>query len=559
MTKYFLVFILAIGLNAKAQENCFTMLPGTPDRLTKDISFLASEELAGREPGTEGAMLAAGYISEAFNKLGLTSVTGNEYRQEFSITKEVMYDGAGNELRYKRKEFKAPADYFPLQYSSNGEVEGKTINLNFGIRASDLEWNDYKGIGKKKLKGKIFVIDVSSPDGMHPHSKYIAYHDLGQRIDLAIKKGAKAVVFVNLKEGANDPNPKFRTIRSKGIPVIFVQNAKLAKKLLKGKKVKIKTNLKANKIKTNNILGFLDRGANQTVVIGAHYDHLGMGGQSSLYTGEPTIHYGADDNASGVAGLLEIARNIVSSEKEFSNYNYVFIAFSGEEMGLLGSAHYTKHIPPQVQNIAYMINLDMIGRMKENLVAINGVGTSPLWEKYITEEGCNNIRIKTGNSGVGPSDHTSFYYLNIPVLHFFTGTHVDYHKPTDIAENINYKGEARLIAYILNLMEQLETAEGLTFTPTSEESMEAPKFTVTLGVMPSYMFEGSGMKIDGVTEGKPASVAGLLAGDVVVKMGEVLVVDMMSYMKALSRYKKGDKVKLFYMRDGKKGETEVQF
>lgn len=559
MTKYFLVFIFAIGLNAKAQENCFSMLPGTPDRLTKDIGYLASEKLAGREPGTEGAMLAASYISEAFNKLGLASLTGNEYRQEFSITKEVMYDGEGNELRYKRKEFKAPADYFPLQYSSNGEIEGKTINLNFGIRAKDLEWNDYKGISKKKLKGKIFVIDVSSPDGMHPHSKYIAYHDLGQRVDLAIKKGAKAVVFVNLKEGANDPNPKFRTIKSKGIPVIFVQNAKLAKKLKKGRKLKIKTNLKANKIETNNILGFLDRGANQTVVIGAHYDHLGMGGQSSLYTGDPAIHYGADDNASGVAGLLEIARNIVASEKEFSNYNYVFIAFSGEEMGLLGSAYYTKHIPKPVQNIAYMINLDMIGRMKENLVAINGVGTSPIWEKYITEEGCNNIRIKTGNSGVGPSDHTSFYYLNIPVLHFFTGTHVDYHKPTDIAENINYKGEARLIAYILNLIEKLETAEGLTFTPTSEESMDAPKFTVTLGVMPSYMFEGSGMKIDGVTKGKPASVAGLEAGDVVVKLGEVVVVDMMSYMKALSRYNKGDKVNVIYMREGKKGETEVQF
>lgn len=559
MTKYFLLFILSIGLNAQAQENCFPILGGTPERLTNDISYLASEALAGREPGTEGAMMAARYISDVFNKLQLSSLTGNEYRQEFSITKEVLYDGKGNSLHYKKKKFDSPMDYFPMQYSSNGEVEGKTVNLNYGIRAKDLDWNDYKKISKKKLKDKIFVIDVSSPDGMHPHSKYIAFHDLGDRIDLAIKKGAKAVVFVNLKEGANDPNPKFRTIKSKGIPVVFVQNKKLARKLIKGKKIKIKTNLKANKIQATNILGYLDRGALQTVVIGAHYDHLGMGGQSSLYTGDPTIHFGADDNASGVAGLLEIARNIVAKEKEFSNYNYLFIAFSGEEMGLLGSAYYTKHIPEPVQNMAYMINLDMIGRMKENLVAINGVGTSPMWEKLITEEACNNLRIKTGNSGVGPSDHTSFYYLDVPVLHFFTGTHADYHKPTDIAENINYKGEARLISYILNLIQKLETTEGLTFTPTSEESMEAPKFTVTLGVMPSYMFEGSGMKIDGVTEGKPASLAGMMPGDVVVLMGEVKVVDMMSYMKALSRYKKGDKVNVTFIRDGEKGITEVQF
>lgn len=559
MTKYFVILILAFGLNVKAQEDCFPIIEGVADRLSTDINFLASKKLAGREPGTEGAMLSASYISEAFSKLSLKSVTGREYRQEFSISKEVLYNSDGNSLQYKKKIFSSPTDYFPLQYSSNGEIEGKTINLDFGIRAGDLGWNDYKDLKKEKLKGKIFVIDVSSPDGMHPHSKYVAFHDLGDRIDLAIKKGAKAVVFVNLKEGANDPSPRFRTIKSKGIPVVFIQNKKLAKKLTKGKRIKIKTHLQENKIKAYNIVGFLNRGAEKTVVIGAHYDHLGMGGQSSLYTGDPTIHFGADDNASGVAGMLEIARNIVAKEKEFSTYNYLFIAFSGEEMGLLGSAHYVKNIPDDVRNMAYMINLDMIGRMRENLVAINGFGTSPSWEKVIQEEACNQLRIKTGNSGVGPSDHTSFYYLEMPVLHFFTGTHKDYHKPTDIAENINYKGEARLISYILNLVLQMEKLGELKFTPTVEESMDAPKFTVTLGVMPSYMYEGSGMKIDGVTEGKPASVAGLKAGDVVVQMGEVKVVDMMSYMKALSRYKKGDKVKLKYTRDGEEGITDIQF
>lgn len=556
----FVLLGLLIGLGVAAQETCYPMMPGTGDRLTKDIYYLASDELEGREPGSEGAMMAAQYIAETFAKLQLEPVTEKEYMQEFSISKEVLYNSKNNVLKVKSKKYSTPNDYFPLKYSSNGNVEAKTVFVGYGIKAKDLGYNDYKKHKGKDLKGKIFVMDISSPDGMHPHSKYIKYHELGERIDLAIKKGAVGIVLVNLGDGASDPRTKFRTIKSKGIPVVFVQNPKLAKKLKKGKKIRIQTDLKEHKIAAFNVVGFINNSAEKTVVIGAHYDHLGMGGESSLYAGsEAKVHYGADDNASGVAGLLELARNIRAKEDGFKRYNYAFVAFSGEEMGLLGSAYFVKHLPRQMRRIAYMLNMDMIGRMEESQVAINGVGTSPIWEKFVPENACNGLQIKTSESGVGPSDHTSFYYKEIPVLHFFTGTHKDYHKPSDVAENINFKGEARLLGFIMKLIMDAESAPDIPFTATTQESMDAPRFTVTLGVMPSYMYEGEGMKIDGVTEGKPASKAGMQAGDIVIKMNDIKVVDMMSYMKALSSFKKGDEVEVTFDRKGKVQKTQVQF
>ena len=538
------------------------MLEGHQERLLRDIEYLASEELMGREPGTEGAQLAAQYISEQFAKLSLASITSSEYFQEFSISKEVLFPKEKNMLTIKRKTYTVGKDYFPLKHSSNFSANAKTVFVGYGIKAPEIEYNDYKKLKRKKLENKIFVMDVSSPDGVHPHSKYVAYHDLGSRVELAVKKGATAVIFVNLEGNANDPNPKFRKINQKGVPVIFVQNKELAEKLKKGKKVKLSTFLQEKKVTAFNVVGFLDNGATKTVVVGAHYDHLGMGGASSLYAGkEPRVHYGADDNASGVAGLLEIARNAVQYRKQmFSKYNYAFVAFSGEEMGLLGSSHFTKKLPHRLRDIAYMINMDMIGRMEDGELAINGTGTSPIWDRQIRGNNCSGLKFKLSESGVGPSDHTSFYYKEVPVLHFFTGTHKDYHKPTDIAEKINFKGEALILGYILHLIRNLEKEPEIIFTATSEENMQnAPRFTVTLGVMPDYMYEGEGMKIDGVTEGKPASRAGMQAGDVVIKMGKIKVVDMMSYMKALSAHKKGDTVNVVYMRGDEKHNVKVQF
>ena len=311
-------------------------------------------------------------------------------------------------------------------------------------------------------------------------------------------------------------------------------------------------------IKVTNVIGYIDNGAEKTVVIGAHYDHLGLGGEGSLHAGEDEIHNGADDNASGVAIMLQLARDLVKENEP--KQNFLFIAFSGEEKGLWGSNYYCKNPTIDLSTVNFMINMDMVGRLDSDKgLAINGVGTSPAWERVLTTTSLNEAKLVTSESGVGPSDHTSFYLKDIPVLHFFTGQHSDYHKPSDDIDLINFEGMARINEYILEIINYLGEEEKIAFTKTKDESEDTPRFTVTLGVMPDYMFQGDGMRIDGVTEGKPASKAGFEAGDVVIKMGDIEVTDMMSYMKALSEFKKGDKTTVIVKRGKKKIKEKVTF
>jgi hypothetical protein len=312
-------------------------------------------------------------------------------------------------------------------------------------------------------------------------------------------------------------------------------------------------------IKVNNVVGYIDNSVNKTVVIGAHYDHLGMGGEGSLFAGKDIIHNGADDNASGVAIMLRLISELKDRE-DVKNSNFLFIAFSGEEKGLWGSNYFCKNPTIDLENVSYMINMDMVGRFDEAKgLAINGVGTSSNWEDVLAISNEENIPLITSESGVGPSDHTSFYLKDIPVLHFFTGQHKDYHKPSDDLEKINLEGMKLIMDYILNIIITTDKIEKFDFQKTKNESEETPRFTVTLGVMPDYLFQGSGMRIDGVTEGRPASEAGFKAGDIVIKMGEIEVIDMMTYMKALSKYKKGDKAIVIVKRGDKEIEEKVKF
>ena len=541
-----------------AQKPC-----GEPDyavvsRLKEDIGYLASDELAGREPGTPGAQMAAEYILKRFKELDIKPYMKEGYLQKFPIAVDVTFDEK-NSFIFKGDELRLTQDYYPVQYSSNAEVAGELLYVKYGITATEKKYDDYKKIKEDKAKGRVFVMDVSSPDGIHPHSEYLKYHDLGERVVLAKEKGAVAVIFVNLEGSANDINPHFRSIHNKGIPVVFVTNNDIAKKLTKKGDISLQTSLRENFVDGFNIAAYKDNGAERTIIIGAHYDHLGMGDNgSSLYKGEPAIHNGADDNASGVAALLELALKIGKAEGEFEKSNYLFIAFSGEEKGLLGSAYFTDNFKPEVKNF-YMINMDMVGRLEDKTLAVNGVGTSPVWGKILEKIECGGLNIKTGEAGVGPSDHTNFYYLNMPVLHFFTGTHSDYHKPSDDADKINYEGEAVVIDYILNVILGSQALQAMEFTKTKEQSNMAPKFSVTLGVMPDYMYDGEGMRIDGVTEDKPAANAGLQKGDIVTTLGEVKVVDMMSYMMALGQFKKGDSAPIEFLREGKKQKATVKF
>ena len=301
---------------------------------------------------------------------------------------------------------------------------------------------------------------------------------------------------------------------------------------------------------TKNVVAYLDNGAQHTIVFGAHYDHLGLGNDGNSLDANPKnkIHNGADDNASGVAGILELARRFSDKKKE--NHNFLFILFSGEELGLYGSKYWTEHPTMDLSKINYMINLDMVGRLDEkNGLSVSGSGTAAVWEPLLKELSKDRLLIKTDSSGTGPSDHTSFYLKNLPVLHFFTGSHTDYHKPSDDAEKINAEGEAKILDLIVDLVNEAPTNEKLAFLPTKNRTTVARSaFKVTMGVMPSYSADVEGLKVDGVSEGKPAQKAGLATGDIILKIGEIEVKGIESYMDALGKFEKGQTVPVKFKR-----------
>ena len=305
-----------------------------------------------------------------------------------------------------------------------------------------------------------------------------------------------------------------------------------------------------------NVVGFIDNKAKNTIIIGAHFDHLGFGGDGSLYRDSiKAIHNGADDNASGVAVMLNLASKLKNTN---TNNNYVFIAFSGEEMGLLGSNYFVKNSTIDNKTVSYMINMDMVGRLKDSALAVYGTGTSPIFKQTLKSHN-NDFKLVMKESGVGPSDHTSFYLADMPVLHFFTGQHEDYHKPSDDTETLNYEGMESISNYIFNIISDLNDNGKLAFRKTKNESEETPRFKVGLGVIPDYMYDGKGMRVDGVSEGKPAVAAGIKKGDIVIELGGNKITDMMSYMKALSVFKAGDKTTVVLTRNGKEVKAEVQF
>lgn len=306
-----------------------------------------------------------------------------------------------------------------------------------------------------------------------------------------------------------------------------------------------------------NVLGMIDNPGDEIVVIGAHFDHLGMGGTSSLDRSEPAIHNGADDNASGTAALLQLAR-ILSTKK--LNKDILFFAISGEEKGLWGSNYFVKNPTIDLSKVNYMLNMDMVGRLDTTRgLAINGTGTAPNWNEALDKVNTFGLPLIKKPSGIGPSDHTSFYLQDIPVLHFFTGQHEDYHKPSDDSEKINFEGLKLIVDYMTELIVSLDNSEKLVFTPTKDESTDTPRFTVSLGVVPDYLYNGSGMRIDGVTEGKPAHAAGLQKGDIVVGLGDSTVVDMMSYMRALSTFSKGQSTTVIIKRMEKEEKFSINF
>jgi hypothetical protein len=516
--------------------------------LQEQVGYLSSDELKGRRAGDPGEILASEFIALKFKEIGLTPKGDNAtYFQHFTINdgKEISKD---NELKLNGKLLKVGVDFFPLSNSP-----AATINAESSPSLNE--------------KGQPWMVDLAESieeNKENPH--FDVANLLNEKLLKAKEKGASAVIFFN-SSSVDDKikfDPKDRS-EPAPLPAAYINNNAQKQYLSDvSSSFQISANLSISpKIrKARNVIGFLNNNAPYTIVIGAHFDHLGYGedGNSMIRTGDLGIHNGADDNASGTSSMIELAFLLKNSKSK--QYNYLFIAFSAEELGLNGSKYFVENPTVSLNSINYMINMDMVGRMNDSTktITVGGYGTSPSWKPMMDAVKKKDFSIKVDSSGTGPSDHTSFYRKDIPVLFFFTGLHSDYHKPTDDADKINYVGMLKIIRFIQQMIEADKQDQKLVFTKTREQQTStSARFSVSMGIMPDYSYTGSGVRVDGVSDNRPAKKAGILAGDIVKQLGEHKTSSVESYMQALSKFKKGDKTTTVVLRGEKEFSFEIIF
>ncbi len=534
-------------------------------RMKADIQYLASDDLGGRQTGSTGEALSADYIRNEFRKAGL-SLLGDEGYQSFSIIQfriataqsrmAMIYESPEGPMP---TEFQLFTDYYPLAPCVNQDsVYAPVVDAGYGLVIPDSGRDDFKGL---EVKGKIVVMRLGFiGQNENPHSYQAEFSSVAYKVQQAKSRGAVGVIFI--LGDREDPKPDGnlgRSSQNAGIPVYFFNldrwpmgmNALMVPRIFEAS------------AEGHNVIGYKNNHRRKTVVICAHHDHIGLNEyENSRYTGPQAIHNGADDNASGVAAMLELARSVKG--RDYRKNNYLFLAFSGEELGLLGSKYFVQHAPeilagkPKTKygrslsalgRVNAVVNIDMLGRvdLEKKVLTLNGVGTSPAWGSILEdleEEELQPIRIQTTSSGLGPSDHASFYLEGIPVLHAFSGQHPDYHTPEDDENKINYWGMEKGVQLLEEVLEGINENRWLTFTKTQDAQPGRTKFKVTMGVMPDYSFEGPGLKIDGVSAGKPAEAAGIQRGDIVLQVGSDSIGGMSDYMTALSHHQPGDQVEV---------------
>ncbi len=544
--KHFLWFVLSISITASAQK-LKKADKQVMANLKSHIAFLADDKLEGRRTGSNGEKLAFDYITNQFVAAGLAPWGENGgYVQAFEVN-DGKQIGPSTGLSINNNILSPEKDFFPLAYSANAKISASAA-IALPESGTVWFWN---------LK------EILEENKNNPH--FDLEDAITKKIASVGSKGASGLFIYNsssIKDEIKfEPKSKVETAR---IPVVYI-NKEAKDKYLKDETtsydIKLEVSLGNKKRTGHNVIGYINNGAATTVVLGAHYDHLGYGeDHNSLYTGAaPAIHNGADDNASGTAALIELSRQLKKSK--LKKNNYLVIAFSGEELGLFGSKYFTEHPTIDLGKVNYMINMDMVGRLNDSThgFTIGGYGTSPAWGQTLSATD-GYFKINFDSSGTGPSDHTSFYRKDIPVLFFFTGAHSDYHKPSDDADKINYTGELLLIKYIYQLIENVNEKGRLAFTKTREAQTQGKRsFGVSLGIMPDYTYSGTGVRADGVSEGKLAQRVGIKAGDVIVQIGEHKVNDVQGYMQVLGKFNKGDATKVKVKRGGEEITFDVVF
>lgn len=462
------------------------------------------------------------------------------------------------------------------------------VFAGYGISAPKLKYDDYEGLD---VKGKIVLVMRYHPEYDNPHSEYEEFAAFRSKASVAKEKGAAGIIFFTPPSPKDDEDKlmKFSYDRAPGLKDFAVLHIKrkVAAEILSASGFDIKKiqdsiysskkplsfELKAagaeittgideiNKTGKNVaaiIEGSDENLKNEFIIIGAHFDHLGMGQEGSLYRGaEPQIHNGADDNSSGTSGLIELAQKL-SAERKKIKRSIVIVGFSGEELGLLGSAYFANNPPLDAAKYVTMINMDMIGRLnpEKNLI-VYGTGTSKLWKDILNEKNTNNFKLTFNDEGFGPSDHSSFYAKNIPVLFFFTGTHSDYHRPSDDAELINYTGLTQILNYVHSVTEvisNLDTKPDYVNVPRKDGGRTMSAWKVYVGTVPDYAYTGEGLKITGASEGSPAQKGGMKAGDIMVKFGNKKITNIYDYVYALKEFVPGDIVEV----EVKRGEELIK-
>ncbi|MBO9152917.1 M28 family peptidase [Chitinophaga sp. GCM10012297] len=533
---YLLLPLVCIALAAYPQKKADRKTLGN---LQTHITYLSSDKLEGRRTGTAGEQLAATYIAEQMKLAGVSPKGDSEYLQTFTV-REGREAGDKTRLLINHKPLPA-GQYLPLPFSASKAAKGEVLP---GVNEPDNVW----------------LINVkASEDEINPHAEPLEFYI--KKTKEAKQSGATGIVFFNGPEDARTVTRWLDGKEAAELPIPAVWVGPEASKILSaddanGFQLDLEVDFKPSKRTGTNVVGYIDNGAATIVVLGAHYDHLGYGeDHNSLAPGEKAIHNGADDNASGTAALIELGRLLKASK--LKNNNYLLVAFSGEELGLFGSKYFTEHATVPMTAVNYMVNMDMVGRLApEKGLQIGGTGTSPVWGGVLKSVVPSSLKVSYDSSGTGPSDHTSFYRKDVPVLFFFTGTHADYHKPGDDVDKINYEGGLTVVKLVYDIIEKTNGQPKLAFTKTREQQMgSSARFSVTLGIMPDYTWTKGGVKVDGVSDGKPAKKAGILTGDLITQLGDYPVSDIETYMSALGKFKAGDKTTVTV----KRGETDKVF
>ena len=532
------------------------------------VRYLADDRLEGRAVGSSGARCAANYIAAQFEAIGLEPAgTDNNYFQSFPIRKGSEL-GSDNALGIERVGFSVGTDWLPFGFSASKEFDGELIFGGYGLSSPGNPEDRY---ARLDIEGKVVVLEWGDPDAPHGSS---LRGDPHFKATVAAGRDAAGILIL-APDGMAMPGLENETRSALSVPVAIVTGSRadeVRTAANEGAPVHFRTEVIETRVDARNVAALLPgsdpalRG--EYVIVGAHYDHLGFGGEGSLAPDSRDIHNGADDNASGTAAVIEIARSMAAGPRP--DRSVLFLAFTGEERGLWGSAYFVAQPTVDLESTVAMINLDMVGRVVDDAVTIYGFGTAAEWNEIVDDANAalsNPLVVGKAPDGYGPSDHSSFHGEGLPVLHHFSNTHVDYHRPSDDWQKINVDGLDRITDLTSHVARRLATGgpEAVSLTPIQMEQAPRPTSSSSssggygpyLGTIPDMTPRDFGLRLTGVREGSPAEEGGLRAGDVVVEFDGNDIGDIYAYTYALRDKSPGDSVSIIVERDGERVTLNV--